>query len=64
MCSRNGVLVKPFCQTSTNFCTMAPGEGTNSGLTQPIAVTSHQTNSKTAMEPSDSHSVSPCPGTP
>ena len=63
-CSRNGVPVKPFCQMVTNLVTTAPGEGTNSGLTQPIAVTSHQTNRNPATDAMDSHIVLPCPGTP
>ena len=63
-CSTNGVPVKPLFQISKNFLTIETGEGTNSGLTQPISVTSHQTAKKKAIDKAESQSVLPCPGTP
>ncbi len=64
ICSQSGVPVKPFCHTATNFCTIACGDGRNSGLTQPMVVTAHQTKTSAAMVAKLSIMVSPWPGTP
>ena len=63
-CCQNGVPVKPSFDMAMNFSTIDCGDGTKRGFTQPMVVTSHQTNRRAAMVSRLSQSVSPDPGTP
>ena len=63
-CVKERVFGEAFVPDRTNLVSDGLGEGTNSGLTQPIQVTSHQTKRMHAIETTESQNVFPCPGTP
>lgn len=64
MCTQSAEPVNPSLQMFKNFTTILCGEGTNSGLTQPIAVINHQKKSSIAIVVKLSNTVFPEPGTP